>query len=113
MFTLNIKSVELEFENDGGLQTALALYAQMIGSGEDALKQQLLLQLGAMLGQVGNDAFTRQVSAAAAAFLDNPQNLSIRAAPRTPVPVAQIMSDAIAAPDALPERLGITVEANR
>ena len=113
LFTLNVKSVELELDNDGGVQTALALYAQMIGSGEDALKQQLLLQLGAMLGQVGNDAFARQVSAAAEAFMNNPQNLSIRAAPSAPVPVAQIMSDAMAAPDALPERLGITVEANR
>ena len=113
MFTLNLKSLDFELLNDGGVQTALALYAQMVGAGEDALKEQLLLQLGAMLGQVGNDAFSDQVMTAARAFVDDPQSLSIRVAPSAPVPVTQIMSDAMAAPDALPERLGITVEANR
>ena len=66
-----------------------------------------------LLGQLGNDAFSGQVMAAARAFLGNPRSIAIRVAPGAPVPVAQIMSDAMSAPDALLERLGITIEANR
>ncbi|MCP4317651.1 MAG: hypothetical protein GY789_16945 [Hyphomicrobiales bacterium] len=111
--TLNVKSVEIELENDGGVETTLALMATDAEVSEGMMKETLLMQLDEALATVGNDAYSDLLMKSVRAFLENPQNISIRALPHDPVPVSQIMSDAMIAPDMLPERLGIVVEANR
>ncbi|MCP4317652.1 MAG: hypothetical protein GY789_16950 [Hyphomicrobiales bacterium] len=111
--TLNVKSLEIELENDGGVEAVLALSATDAGVSEGMMKEALLMQLDGLLAQIGNEAFTNQMMTAARVFFDDPKNLKLSVAPGNPVPVSQLISDAMIAPDALPERLGVTVEANR
>ena len=111
--TLNLKSIDIEIENEGGVETALALSAADADVSEGMMKEALLMQLEGALAMVGNQAFSEQVMTAARSFFDNPQTLKLRAVPDQPVPVSQIMSDAMIAPDMLPERLGVSIEASR
>ncbi len=111
--TLNLKSLELELVNEGGVEKALALASAQAGLSEDQMSQVLLGQLDGMLAIVGNEAFTQQVSQAAKAFFENPQNLSVEAKPSNPVPVVQILGNVQLAPQTLPDLLGVQVEANR
>jgi hypothetical protein len=111
--TLNLKSLELELINDGGVETAVGLAAMQAGVGENQMVDLLLDQLDGALASIGNEAFASEVSGAAEKFFAQPQSLHVRVQPDNPVPVIQIIANLEIAPEVIPDILGVTVEANR
>ncbi len=111
--TLNLRSLELELVNEGGVEKGLALASAQAGLSESQLSEVLLGQLDGMLAIIGNEAFTQQVSQAAETFFQDPRNLYLEFRPENPVPVVQILGNAQIAPQTLPDLLGVEVEANR
>ena len=110
--TLNLKSLELELVNEGGVEKALALASAHAGLSERQMSDVLLGQLDGMLAIVGNEAFTQQVSQGAETFFADPRNLYLEFRPENPVPVVQILGNAQIAPQTLPDLLNAQVEAN-
>ncbi|MDZ7823681.1 MAG: hypothetical protein U5K75_06315 [Ahrensia sp.] len=70
-----------------------------------------MLPLG--LAQLGNPAFAQSTAAAVSAFLDDPKNLRIEAAPAAPVPFASLMAGAMGDPRTLIDILAVKVTANQ
>ena len=64
------------------------------------------------LAQLNNPELTTSASQAVAAFLDDPQNLTIAAEPAQPIPFALIAATAMSTPLELTRSLGVTVTAN-
>lgn len=65
-----------------------------------------------LLAQLQNPGFAKMVSEAVNTYLDDPQSLTVTAAPDAPVPAPQIMGAAMGAPQTIPDILGVTVTAN-
>jgi len=110
--TLNLKNLELELINEGGVQTAMDLVAAQQGMGERQLVDLLLDQLDGLLRMVDNEGFAEEVSGAAEQFLDNPRSLRVSARPRNPVPVIQIIANLEIAPGSIPDLLDLQIDAN-
>ncbi len=70
-----------------------------------------MLPLG--LGQLGHPEFAAKATAAIGQYLDDPNNLTVAAAPAAPVPMAQIMGAATGNPASLIDLLSVTVIANQ
>ncbi|MCR9139515.1 MAG: hypothetical protein NXI27_26180 [Alphaproteobacteria bacterium] len=110
--TLNLKGLEMELINQGGVETAFSLYAAQQGLDESQLNGQLLNELDGLVRSLGNDAFADQVSGAAERFFANPQSLRVRANPQNPVPVIQILANLEIAPGSIPDLLDLRIDAN-
>lgn len=110
--TLNLKSLEIELLNQGGVETAIGLFAAQQGVGESQMIDQLLNELNGLARGLGNDAFADQVSGAANRFFANPQSLRVRADPQNPVPVIQILANLEIAPGSIPDLLDLRIDAN-
>lgn len=65
------------------------------------------------LAQLGNPEFAAKAAAAIGQYLDDPNNLTVEAAPSAPVPMAQIMGAATSNPTSLIDVLAIKVTANQ
>ena len=65
------------------------------------------------LAKMNNPAFSAKVTAAVSKFLDDPKNLTITAAPPSPLSLGILMASAMAAPKQIPDQLGVTVTANQ
>ena len=65
-----------------------------------------------LLGQLGNAELTAEAMQAVGKFLDDPKNLTVRAAPSAPVPFALLAADVMSDPKKLTKTLGVTVTAN-
>ena len=65
-----------------------------------------------LLSRLQNPAFASMVAGAVSDYLDDPQSLTVTAAPAAPVPAPQIMGAAMGAPQTIPDVLNVTVEAN-
>lgn len=110
--TLNLKNLELELVNDGGVQTAMDLVAAQQGMDEPQLIDLLLDQLDGLLRMVDNEEFAARVSDAAEQFLDDPRSLRVSARPQNPVPVIQIIANLEIAPGSIPDLLDLQIDAN-
>jgi hypothetical protein len=66
-----------------------------------------------MLAQLNMPTLQNSLSAAINTFIDNPKNFTISADPANPIPLPMIIGTAQAAPNTLPEMLGVTVSANQ
>jgi hypothetical protein len=110
---LLVEELEISFENQSIVNRMIDAQAKDQGTTPDALVGQLSQMLPEMLKMLGNPDFEGKVTAAATAFLKAPQNLTIRAEPAQPVPIAQLVGTAMMAPQSLPTVLNVTVEANQ
>lgn len=110
--TLNLKNLEIELVNEGGVQTALDLGARQQGVDVAQLVDLLLGQLDGLLRLIDNEGFANQVSGAAGQFLDDPRSLRVSARPQNPVPVIQIIANLEIAPGSIPDLLDLQIDAN-
>lgn len=110
--TLNLKNMEIQLINEGGVQTALDLVATQQGVGESQLIDDLLGQLDGLLQLIDNEGFANQVSSAARQFFDDPRTLRVSARPQNPVPVIQIIANLEIAPGSIPDLLDLKIDAN-
>ncbi len=111
--TLNIKAIELELTNEGGVETALHVAAARQGMSENQIIDVLLVELAGALRMIGNEAFASKVLGAAERFIADPKTLRVSAYPPTPVPVLQIIANVEIAPGSIPDILDLQIEANR
>ncbi len=113
LVTAAIDGVSARFEDAGITEFGINMMAQQAGMPASEfpsiIAQQVQMQIAAM---TGNPDLAEQVSGAISAFLSDPQSLAIAASPANPVPLAQVMGAAMTAPQAIPELLGLTIDAN-
>jgi hypothetical protein len=98
--------------DDSATGKVLDFVAKQQGTNRESIIAQAKGTLPFALAQLQNPAFAASVSAAVGAYLDNPQSLKIAAMPANPVPVAQIMGAAMAAPQSIIGVLGLAITAN-
>ena len=115
-----------------GLMQQLTLHAASIRFDDDSLTKKVLDYLGKQQGMSGSDIanqakaivpfltaqlnnpdLSAQITTAVNAFLDDPQNIEVAAAPTSPVPFALIMAGAMSNPLDLTKTLGVKVTANQ
>jgi len=104
--------LKLRFVDDNFARKMLAYAAKKEGTTVEELTANggAILQIG--LSQLGSPDFTKAVIAAYNAFIKNPQNISLEASPKQPVPVAELMG-MMGNPASAIKTLGLKVEANR
>ncbi len=112
MQQLAFENASITFEDDSLTGRALDYAGQQQGVSGEQMGQALRGMMPLMLGQLGIPALQQQITAAATAYLDDPQSLTISAEPENPVPFPQIMGAGMGDPRTLVDLLGVTVTAN-
>ncbi|TFF25587.1 hypothetical protein E3C22_09605 [Jiella endophytica] len=112
MSQLSLGSADITFTDDSLTGKLLDYYAKKQGQTVDQLIAQVEQMVPAMLAQLQNPDFQKQVSDAVSTFLKDPKSLSISIDPETPVPAMQIAGAAMGAPQTLPQVLSLEVTAN-
>ncbi len=109
---VSVEGISINLDNSSIVERILDMQAKEAGTDRATLVKQLSAGLPFMLSFLQNQAFQDKVASAATTFLNEPKSLKVVAAPSSPVPVAQIMGQAMMAPQALPEILGVDITAN-
>jgi hypothetical protein len=112
MQQLTFRNAAIRYVDDSLAEKALGYIAERQNAKPEDVAGQAKMMVPIMLSQLNNPEFTASVSAAVNQFLDDPQSIEIRAAPATPLPFMLIAAGAMAAPQSLPQQLGVTVTAN-
>ena len=112
MQQLEVGGLSIEIVDRSLTGRALDFAARQQGTNRESIIAQAKGVLPFALAQLQNPEFAAKVSAAVSAYLDNPRSLRIVSAPAAPVPVAQIMGAAMAAPQTLISVLGVDISAN-
>ncbi|WP_313291696.1 hypothetical protein [Rhizobium rhizoryzae] len=109
---LTFNSAQISFSDDGITKRSLN-YA---GKSQNVSGEQMAMMLKGMvplaMAQANLPKLQNAVSSAVNAYLDNPQNIMITAEPANPVPLPMIIGAAQAAPNSLPDMLGVSISAN-
>ena len=109
---LSFNSAAIQFQDDSLTGKALDYAGKQQGVSGEQMGQSLKFMLPMMLGQLGIPALQQQISAAASAFLDNPQTFTITARPASPVGIPMIMGAGMGDPKSLVDLLNVQVTAN-
>lgn len=112
MQQLNLHGLEISFD-DASLTTKVLEYAaedQGVSAADVANQTKAVLPF--MMAQINAPQLSQMVTAALSQFLDDPQSLTIRAAPANPVPFSMLLAAGMASPDALVQQLNLSVTAN-
>jgi len=112
MQQLQIGNITVELVDDSATGKILDFVAKQQGSTREGIVAMAKGTLPFALAQLQNPDFAASVTAAVGAYLDNPGSLKIAAMPASPVPVAQIMGAAMAAPQSVIGVLNLKVTAN-
>jgi hypothetical protein len=110
---LSFKSASLRFDDASVTEKALEFAGKKQGVTGEQMRQAVKFMLPLALGQLGIPALQQQISAAASVYLDNPQNITITAAPAQPVAVPVIMGAGMGDPRTLVDLLNVQVSANK
>ena len=112
MQQLTLSSAKISFD-DASLTSRLLDYTgKQQGITGEQMAQAVKGMLPLMLGQLQIPALQQQITAAANAYFDNPESLTITAQPAEPVPFAQIMGIGATDPRQLVDLLDVKVTAN-
>lgn len=112
MSSAMINKAQIRFVNTGIVDRFLDMQANAMGASRADLVAQFSSALPLMLNVIGNQGFQDKVAAAATAFLQTPQSLTLIAGPSSPVPVMQLVGAFMNAPQTLPDVLTLDVKAN-
>ena len=112
MQQLSFVSAEVSFEDASITKRAIDYAAGEQGMTGEQLSQTIKGMVPLMMAQLNVPELQNAVSAAVNAYIDNPKNFTISAAPAKPVPFPMIMGAAMGAPNTIPQVLGVTVTAN-
>jgi hypothetical protein len=110
---LTFNSASIRFDDASITKRVLDYVGAQQGVTGDQLAQSLKGMVPILVAQMKMPDLQNQISTAVSAFLDNPKNLEIKAAPASPVAVPMIMGAAMGAPQTLPQVLGVNVTANQ
>lgn len=107
-----ISRFNLSVINEGGLDDLLERQAQQQGQSRAAYVAQLVARTDEQIARIPDQAKQLEFSQAVIAFLQNPQNITLRATPASPISVAQIIGVSAFSPLSVISLLGIGLEAN-
>ncbi|GGB43277.1 hypothetical protein GCM10011316_14090 [Roseibium aquae] len=110
---ITVNAINIDLQNDSLVDRVLEQHAQEAGMDRATFVSQMTAALPMMLGMLQNPGFQDEVATALTAFMTDPKSLSLAAAPANPVPMAQIMGTVMMAPQALPQMLGVSINANQ
>jgi hypothetical protein len=110
---LSFDHATISFEDDSLTGKVMDFVAAQQGMQRSDVANQAKAVLPFALAKLNNPQFTAEVTAAVSTFLDNPKSLTISAAPPAPLPFAILAAGAMAAPQQLPQTLGVKVIANQ
>ncbi|MCY1663963.1 hypothetical protein [Rhizobium sp. SL86] len=110
---LTFNSAEISFDDAGITNRGLAFAGKTQGVSGDQMAMMVKGMAPLMLAQLNMPTLQNSLSAAINTFIDNPKNFTISADPANPIPLPMIIGTAQAAPNTLPEMLGVTVSANQ
>lgn len=110
---LTFNSAQISFDDDGITKRSLNYAGKSQGVSGEQMAMMLKGMAPLMMAQLNMPTLQNAVSAAINSFLDNPRNFTISAEPKNPVPLPMIIGAAQAAPNTLPDMLGISVAANQ
>lgn len=112
MQQMSFVGAEITFEDDGITKRGLDFAGKEQGATGEQMAQMVKAMLPMMLAQAKLGALQNEISSAVNTYLDDPQNLTISAAPEKPVPFPMIMGAGMGAPETIPQLLGVSVSAN-
>lgn len=112
MQQMSFNSAEISFEDDGITKRGLEFAGKEQGTTGEQMAQMVKAMLPMMLAQAKLGALQNEISNAVNTYIDDPQNLTISAAPEKPVPFPMIMGAGMGAPETIPQLLGVSVSAN-
>ena len=109
---LTFNNAEISFEDAGITKRGLDYAGKSQGVSGQQMAMMVKGMAPLMLAQLNLPTLQTSLSAAINTFIDNPRNLTITAEPPKPIPLPMIIGAAQAAPNTLPDMLGVTVMAN-
>lgn len=107
-----LEALTIRFDNAGVVERVLDMQAKMMGVDRAAVVAQFGGALPFMLNFIGNPPFQDKLAKAGAAFLNDPQSITIAVNPDQPKKFEEIMGIANQAPQTLPDVLSVDVTAN-
>ncbi|MEW7007620.1 MULTISPECIES: hypothetical protein [unclassified Lentilitoribacter] len=110
---LTLNALSIRFDDASITEKALKYAGSKQGMSQEQMAEAAKALLPFGLARLGMPELQQQITAAASAFLDNPQNIEIKATPPAPVPFGQIMGAAMADPRTIPATIGVEVVANQ
>jgi hypothetical protein len=113
MQQLTVSSAAVRFDDDSLTGKVLNYVASQQGAQPADIANQAKAIVPFLTGQLNNPELAAQITAAVTAYLDDPQNIEIAAAPPAPVPFALLMAGAMSNPMDLTKTLGVKVTANQ
>ncbi|MBZ9600821.1 hypothetical protein [Phyllobacterium chamaecytisi] len=113
MQQLSFTGASIRFDDASVTYKALDYVAEQQHAKRSDLIGQAKMVLPMAAAQLGNAEFAQSLAAAVNAYLDDPKNIEVKAAPAKPVPFAIIAAGGMADPKSLIKTLGVTVNANQ
>lgn len=110
---LTLNSMSIRFDDASLTEKVLKFVGSMQGMSAEQTAQTAKALLPLALGRFGMPELQQQITAAVSTYLDNPQNIEIKANPPAPVPFGQIMGAGMADPRSIPAFIGVEVLANQ
>lgn len=110
---LTFGGLSLRFEDDGLTDKALQMAAERQGTEPEQIANQIKGVIPLKLTEYLGADLTQEITQAVGTFLDDPQNIELRAEPASPLPFAILMGAAMGAPQSLVQMLGLKVTANQ
>ncbi|KZL12531.1 hypothetical protein PsAD2_03836 [Pseudovibrio axinellae] len=107
-----VSSFSLSLINNGGLDELLKQQARKHNQSQDAYVRRLTEQAERQFGRIPDRAKSLEFTEAVYNFLQNPQNITVQATPKSPVSVIHILGVSAISPLSIVSLLGITLEAN-
>lgn len=113
MQQLTLNAASIRFDDASLTEKALKFAGSKQGMSAQQTAQTAKALLPFLLGRLGMPELQQQISAAASVYLDNPQNIEIKATPPAPVPFGQIAGAAMLDPRSISAMIGVEVTANQ
>ncbi|MCX8280430.1 hypothetical protein OSJ77_09520 [Phyllobacterium sp. 0TCS1.6C] len=113
MQQLNFNNASIRFDDNSVTGKALDYVAKQQNAKRSDLVNQAKAILPMAAAQLGDAEFAQAVGTAVSAYLDDPKNIEIKAAPAKPVPFAILAAAGMADPKSLIKTLSVTVDANK
>lgn len=107
-----LESATINFKDDSITKRILKFQSSIMGGSPDDVAKMVPVMIPMALAGLGNPNFTNMVAGAVGRFVGEPGNIKISAAPAKPVAFSEIMGIGMAAPQTLPDALGVKVTAN-
>lgn len=113
MQQLTLNSASLTFDDASITEKTLAFIGQQQGMSADQMATAAKGMMPFLLAGLGMPSLQQQISSAANIYLDDPQNIEIKAEPSERVTFSQIMGAAMADPKAIVDLLNVQITANQ